>query len=83
MNRQNIVKSISTWFTTERHNATKFGVNQVLMAITLVSNSGIIRICKIAAFSGDGLVRTSRWHENRKEENMESNPRVYGRGTFY
>ena len=59
MNRQNIVRSISSSFPTEWHNATKFGVNQVLMAITLASISGIIsRICKIAAFSGDGLVKT-------------------------
>ncbi len=57
MNRQNIVKSISTCFPTQRHNATKFGVNQILMSITLASISGISRICKIAAFSGDGLVK--------------------------
>ena len=50
MNRQNIVKSINSSFPTEWHNATKFGVNQVLMAITLASISGISRICKIAAF---------------------------------
>lgn len=58
MNRQNIVKSISTSFPTDWHNATKFGINQILMAITLASISGISRICKIAAFSGDGLVKT-------------------------
>ena len=57
MNRQNIVKSISVSFPTRRHNATKFGVNQILMAITLASISGINRICRIAAFSGDGLVK--------------------------
>ena len=57
MNRQRIVKSISSSFPTEWHNATKFGVNQVLMAITLASISGISRICRIAAFSGDGLVK--------------------------
>ena len=57
MNRQNIVKYISTSFSTEWHNATKFGVNQILMAITLSSICGISRICKIAAFSGDGLVK--------------------------
>ena len=57
MNRQNIVKSISTSFPTVWHNATKFGINQILMAITLSSISGISRICRIAAFSGDGLVR--------------------------
>jgi len=58
MNRQKIVKSISSSFPTVWHNATKFGVNQVLMAITLASISGISRICRIAAFSGDGLVRS-------------------------
>ena len=58
MNRQNIVKSISTLFPTQRNNATKFGVNQILMAITLASISGINRICRIATFSGDGLVKT-------------------------
>jgi hypothetical protein len=57
MNRQNIVKSISACFPTQRHNATKFGVNQILMSITLASISGINRICRIAAFSGDGLIK--------------------------
>lgn len=57
MNRQNIVKSISSCFPNQRHNATKFGVNQILMSITLASISGISRICKIAAFSGYGLVK--------------------------
>lgn len=57
MNRQNIVKSISISFPTRWHNATKFGVNQILMAITLASITGINRICRIAAFSGDGLVK--------------------------
>ncbi|MEI7503653.1 MAG: hypothetical protein WCJ61_10255, partial [Paludibacter sp.] len=32
MNRQDIVKSISSSFPTQWHNATKFGVNQILMA---------------------------------------------------
>ncbi len=58
MNRQNIIRSISLTFPTTWHNATKFGVNQVLMAITLASISGISRICRIAAFSGDGLVKS-------------------------
>ncbi len=57
MNRQDIVKSISTLFPTRWHNATKFGVNQVLMAITLSSISGVNRISRIAAFCGDGLVK--------------------------
>jgi hypothetical protein len=57
MNHQNIVKSISASFPNRWHNTTKFGVNQILMAITLASISGISRICKIATFSGDGLVK--------------------------
>jgi hypothetical protein len=57
MNHQHIVRSISSSFPTEWHNATKFGINQVLVAITLASISGISRICRIAAFSGDGLVK--------------------------
>ena len=57
MNRQSIVRSIRSSFPTEWHNATKFGVNQVLMAIILASISGINRINRIASFSGDGLVK--------------------------
>jgi hypothetical protein len=58
MNPQNIVQYISKSFPTVRNNATKFGFNQILLAITLSSISGVSRICKIAAFSGDGLVKT-------------------------
>jgi hypothetical protein len=57
MNRQHIVRSLSSSFPTVWHNATKFGVNQVLMVITLASISGINRIYRIATFSGDGLVK--------------------------
>jgi len=57
MNRQNIVRIFGNSFPTLWYNATKFGVNQILMAITLSSISGISRICRIAAFSGDGLVK--------------------------
>ena len=57
MNRLNIVKSIYVSFPTRWHNATKFGVNQILLAGTLASVSGIYRICRIAVFSGDGLVK--------------------------
>lgn len=56
MNRQNIVKIFGKSLPTIWYNATKFDVNQIKMAITLFSISGISRICKIAAFSGDGLV---------------------------
>jgi hypothetical protein len=57
INRQEIVKAIYKSFPTIWHNATKFGVNQILMSIILASMSGISRICKIASFSGDGLVK--------------------------
>jgi len=57
MNKQGIVKSISTLFPTEWHSATKFGVNQILISITMSSFCGINRICRIASFTGDGLVR--------------------------
>ncbi|MEN8248177.1 MAG: IS1380 family transposase [Bacteroidota bacterium] len=57
MNKQGIVKSISTLFPTEWHSATKFGVNQILISIAMSSFCGINRICKIASFTGDGLVR--------------------------
>jgi len=72
VNRQNIVKIFGKSFPTMWYNATKFGVNpvksalqnrlfnrvnQILITITLSSISGIRRICKIAAFSGDGLVK--------------------------
>jgi hypothetical protein len=39
------------------HNVTKFGINQILMVITLASISGISWIYKIAVFSGNGLVK--------------------------
>ena len=167
MNKQGIIKSVSTFFPTEWHSATKFGVNQVLISIVLASFCRINRICKIALFTGDGLARVllrldkainenaisatlkklgqsgarklqsfllsknARWlkesgltsitlntgstvklrciacpdssgkiiftkpigksltgsskrhKKQRKEENMETTPRVYGRGTFY
>ena len=57
MNRQNIIQSISSSFPTIWHNATRFGVNQILLAITLSSISEINRICRIAVFSGGGLVK--------------------------
>ena len=65
-------KNISTSFPTEWHNATKFGMNHILMAITLASISGISRICKIAAFSGDGLVKTLLKLDNAINENAIS-----------
>jgi len=57
MNKQGIIKSVSTLFPTRWHNATKFGVNQVLISIILASLCGINRINKISSFTGDGLTR--------------------------
>jgi len=34
--------------------------------------------------TGKNLTSSSKWHKKqRKEENMKTNPRVYGRGAFY
>ena len=57
MNKQGIIKSVSTLFPTRWHSATKFGVNQVLISITMASFCGINRINKISSFTGDGLTR--------------------------
>jgi len=57
MNRQDIIRSFHIHFPTVWYNATKFGVNQILMAITLASMSGINRLSRIASFTGDGLVK--------------------------
>ena len=78
MNKQGIVKSISTLFPTEWHSATKFGVNQILISIAMSSFCGINRICKIASFTGDGLVRAllkldKAINENRVCELTEGN----------
>ncbi len=53
-----IIHKLSSSLPTVRHKATKFGVHQILIdIITLTSFSGIGRICRIAAFSGEGLVK--------------------------
>ena len=57
MNRQGLVGTISGSFPTRWHNATKFGSDQVLMAIVMASLSGVARMNRIANFSGDGLVK--------------------------
>jgi hypothetical protein len=57
INRQNIIQSISASFPTIWHNAIKFGINHFLIAMMLSSISRINWICKIAAFSGDVLVK--------------------------
>jgi hypothetical protein len=57
MNKQGIIKSVSTLFPTEWHSATKFGVNQILFSIVMSSFCGINRINKISSFTGDGLTR--------------------------
>jgi hypothetical protein len=72
LNKQNILKSINRLFPTSNHNAIKFGVNQILLSIVLASFCGINRICKIAAFSGDGLVKTLLKLEKGINENAIS-----------
>jgi len=57
MNKQSIIKSVSTLFPTRWHSATRFGVNQVLISIIMASFCGINRINKISSFTGDGLTR--------------------------
>jgi hypothetical protein len=57
MNKQGIIKSVSTLFPAQWHSATKFGVNQVLISIIMASFCGINRINKISSFTGDGLTR--------------------------
>ena len=57
MNKQGIIKSISTLFPTQWHSATKFGINQVMISIIMASFCGINRICRVYSFAGDGLVR--------------------------
>ena len=72
MNKQGIVKSISTLFPTEWHSATKFGMNQILITIAMSSFYGINRICKIASFTGDGLVRALLKLDKAINKNMIS-----------
>ena len=43
VNRQSIVKGLGKTFPTVWHNATKFGVNQILMAITLTDGSSLYK----------------------------------------
>lgn len=57
LNREGIVKLISSNFPTHWHNSRKFGINQILLTIIMASISGINRINKISVFSNDGLVR--------------------------
>ncbi len=57
MNKQGIIKSISTLFPTRWYSATRFAVNQVLISIIMASFCGINRINKISSFTGDGLTR--------------------------
>jgi hypothetical protein len=57
MNKQGIIKSVSTLFPTRWYSATRFGVNQVLISIIMASFCGINRINKISSFTGDGLTR--------------------------
>jgi len=58
VNRQKIIKSISKAFPPSRQNATKFGINQIMLSVVFASMSGINRLNKIAMFTEDGLVRS-------------------------
>ena len=69
MNKQGFLKSFSPLFPTEWHSASKFGVNQILISIAMSSFCVINRICKIASFTGDGLVRTLLKLEKAINEN--------------
>jgi len=40
------------------YNATKFGINQIMLSVVFASMSGINRLNKIARFTEDGLVRS-------------------------
>lgn len=55
MNKQGIIKSVSTFFPTQWHSATRFVVNQVLISIIMASFCDINRINKTSSFTGDGL----------------------------
>lgn len=57
MNKQGVTHLFRSYFPTQWHNATKFGVNQILLAVVFASFSGISRLCHMATFSGDGLVK--------------------------
>lgn len=58
MNRQGIIKSISKAFQSPIYNATKFGINQIMLSVIFASMSGINRMSKISMFTNDGLVRS-------------------------
>lgn len=72
MNRQGIIKTISKGFQTQRHNATKFDINQIMLSVVMASMSGINRMSKIAMFTEDGLVRSILKLEKGINENAIS-----------
>lgn len=72
LNKQGIITSINKSFPTRIHNATKFGINQILLSVILASISGINRISKIAMFTNDGLVRAILKLEKGINENTIS-----------
>ncbi len=74
LNRQKIVKVFGKPFPKVLHNATEFGFKQILMAITLSSISGISRICKMAAFSSDSLLKPLLKLDRAINENAISAP---------
>ena len=72
MNKQKLTMSISKSFPTIWHNATKFGINQVMMSVIFASISGVSRMRKIAIFTGDGLVKTLLKLDKQLNENAIS-----------
>lgn len=72
MNKQGLVGMISRSFPTQWQNATKFGTDQILMAVVMASLSGVSRVKKIANFSNDGLVKTLLKLEGGINENAIS-----------
>ncbi len=72
MNKQGIIKSVSTLFPTQWRSATKFGVNQVLISIIMASFCGINRINRISSFTGDGLTRVLLKLDKAINENVLS-----------
>lgn len=57
LNREKVTSLFSESFPTVFENATKFGINQIMLSVVLASVSGINRINKIATFTEDCLVR--------------------------
>jgi hypothetical protein len=77
------------WFISVPAKITRSGHQMELKLYSLSRESGNIIFTKPTEKSlpdyviQAGLISLSKRHKKRKEENMETNPGVYGRGTFY